>query len=83
MNINKIKPLNRQVLIKPIEEEKVTNSGIVLNNIEEKYSKGTVIATDTKKIQVNQIVLYSKFNNTPVKEYMLVNCKNILAVLEE
>ncbi len=94
----KIKPLFDLVLIKPLEEETKTPSGIVLpETAKEKPQKGEVMAlgpgatTDDgkvlpMKIKVGQVVMYKKWGGNEVKvgteEWLLVEQKDILAVLE-
>ncbi len=94
----KIKPLFDLVLIKPLEEETKTPSGIVLpESAKEKPQKGEVMAlgpgatTDDgkvlpMKIKVGQTVMYKKWGGNEVKvgteEWLLVEQKDILAVLE-
>ncbi len=94
----KIKPLFDLVLIKPLEGEEKTPSGIVLpETAKEKPQKGEVMAlgpggtTDDgkvlpMKVKVGQIVMYKKWGGNEVKvnnqEWLLVEQKDILAVLE-
>lgn len=93
-----IKPLFDNVLIKPLEEETKTPSGIVLpDTAKEKPQMGKVMAvgpgtTDDhgKKIpmivKVGQKVMYKKWGGNEVKvdggEWLLVEQKDILAVIE-
>ncbi len=94
-----IKPLFDNVLIKPLEEETKTPSGIVLpDTAKEKPQIGKVMAVgpggitdDGKKIaivvKVGQKVMYKKWGGNEVKvegeEWLLVEQKDILAVIEE
>ena len=96
MKGSKIKPLFDNVLIKPMEEEKKTPSGILLPEIaKEKPQIGKVMAvgpgglTDTgkkipMKIKVGQKVVYKKWGGNEVKigniEYLFVKFEDILAV---
>jgi chaperonin GroES len=94
----KIKPLFGYVLIKPLEEESKTPSGILLpESVKEKPQAGQIMAvgtgtvTDDGKIlpmvvKVGQKVMYKKWGGNEVKvsgeEWLLVEQKDVLAVLE-
>ena len=93
----KINPLLDNVLIKPLEAEKKTASGIVLpDSAKEKPQMGQVMAVgpghrnpEGKVLPVNlkvgQKVMYKKWGGNEVKvggeEWILVEEKDILAVL--
>lgn len=92
-----IKPLGDRVLLKPMEEEEKTKSGILIpDTAKEKPQKGKVLAVGTGRIldngtkvplevQVGDIVVFSKYAGTEVKvdgeEYLIVSERDILAVL--
>jgi len=98
MKPQQIKPLFDNVLIKPLEEEAKTPSGIVLpDTAKEKPQIGKVMAVgpgaltdDGKKIpmvvKVGQKVMYKKWGGNEVKvgteEWLLVEQKDILAIVE-
>lgn len=92
-----IKPLGTRVLLKEIESEETTKSGIVLpSNAKEKPYMAEVVeigpgeVKDGKEIkmvvQKGDRVLYSKYAGTEVKldneKYLLVKQDDILAVIE-
>lgn len=92
-----IKPLGDRVIIRVIESEETTKSGIVLpGSAKEKPMQGEVLAVgsgemvDGKKIplelKVGDRVIYSKYAGTEVKmdgnEYLIVRQSDILAVIE-
>ena len=92
-----IKPLGDRVLIKRVEAEEKTKSGIVLpGSAQEKPQMAEVLAVgpgglvDGKEIKmqvkVGQKVIYSKYAGTEVKldnqEMILVRQSDILAVVE-
>mgnify|MGYP003593724277 FL=1 len=95
---DKIKPLGDRVLIKALEREEKTKSGIVLpDTAKEKPQEGRVIAVGSGKmldngtkvaleVQVGQKVIFSKYAGTEVKldgeEMMILNVRDILAVVE-
>ncbi|HYE84288.1 MAG TPA: co-chaperone GroES [Clostridia bacterium] len=92
-----IKPLGDRVIIRVIESEETTKSGIVLpGTAKEKPMQGEVLAVgsgemvDGKKVplelKVGDKVIYSKYAGTEVKmdgnEYLIVRQSDILAVIE-
>lgn len=92
-----IKPLFDYVLIKPVEQEEVTASGIVLpDSVKEKPQIGEVMAvgpggmsedgkTLPMHVKVGQKVLYKKWGGNEVKvgreEWMLLEQKDVMAVV--
>jgi len=98
MKQSKIKPLFDNVLIKPLEAETKTPSGILLpDTAKEKPQVGKIMAVgsggvtdDGKKIpivvKVGQKVMYKKWGGNEVKvsgeEWLLVEQKDILAIVE-
>ncbi|GBD20504.1 10 kDa chaperonin [bacterium HR28] len=95
----KIRPLGDRVVVKPIQREEVTKSGIVLpDTAKEKPQRGQVVAvgpgrmTDDGKrlpmeVKVGDEVLFAKYAGTELKiddeEYLILSEKDILAVLTE
>ena len=92
-----VKPLGDRVVIKNVEQEETTKSGIVLPGAaKEKPQMAVVLAVgpggmvDGKEIkmevEVGQKVIYSKYAGTEVKldgqEPILVRQSDILAVVE-
>lgn len=93
----KLKPLSDRVVIKMVEAEETTKSGIILAGAaKEKPQVAEVIAVgpggvvDGKEIEmtvsVGQKVITSKYSGTEVKvdgeEYVIVRVGDILAVVE-
>lgn len=95
----KLKPLGDRILVKPIEVEERTKSGIVLpDTAKEKPQQGKVLAVGQGRLLDNgqlvplQVkegdrVLYSKYSGTEVKieneEYLVLSERDILAIIEE
>lgn len=92
-----IKPLGDRVLLKKLEAEEKTKSGIILTgSAKETPQEAEVIAVgpgETKdgnpvpmEVKIGDKVIYSKYSGTDVKyqgeEYILVSQKDILAVVE-
>ena len=93
-----IKPLSDRVLIKRLEAEETTKSGIVLAGAaKEKPQEAEVIAVgpgkvvDGKEIKmeviVGDIVLFSKYSGTEIKydgnEYTILKQDELLAIVEK
>lgn len=92
-----IKPLFDYVLVKPLKQEEVTPSGIVLpDTVKEKPQVGEVMAVgpgwhnnDGKVfplvVKVGQRVLYKKWGGNEVKvgneEWLLIEQKDVMAVV--
>lgn len=95
---NAVKPLFDNVLIKPLEEETKTPSGILLpETAKEKPQIGQIMAVGNGSVddkgknipmivKVGQKVMYKKWGGNEIKvnneEWLLVEQKDILAVVE-
>ena len=88
----KIKPLADRVLIKPMEAEQKTASGIIIpDTAKEKPQKGTIIAvgpgTSEEKMEVKagDLVLYGKYAGTEITidgiDYLIMKQSDILAAI--
>ena len=90
-------PLGDRVVLKQVEAEETTKSGIVLpGQAQEKPQQAEVIAVGpggvvdgkevTMQVKTGQKVIYSKYAGTEVKldgeEYIIVRQSDILAVVE-
>ena len=94
-----IKPLGERVVVKALESEEKTKSGIVLpDTAKEKPQKGTVIAVGPGRVldngqklplevKVGDKVLFAKYAGTEVKldedEYMVLKENDILAIIAD
>jgi chaperonin GroES len=94
----KIKPLGDRLLIKPLEEEDVTPSGIVLpETAKEKPQKGEVLAIGpgsrddegkhiAMEVSVKDTVLFAKYAGTEIKveadKLLILRESDILAIIE-
>ena len=93
-----LKPLNDRVLVKRLESEERTASGLYIpDTAKEKPSKGEVVAVGPGKhaddgklvpmaVKVGDMVLFNKYAGTEVKvdedEYIIVKQNDILAVVK-
>ena len=90
-----IKPLEDRILVKTVEAEQTTASGLVIpDTAKEKPQEGEVLAVGPGRfadgqrlpldIQVGDKVIYSKYGGTEVKfegqEYLLLSARDVLAV---
>ena len=96
--MSNIKPLYDRVVIKRMEEEKLSAGGIVIpDSATEKPIKGEVIAVGggkvldngqlrTPQVKVGDKVLFGKYSGTEIKldgeDHMILREEEILAVLE-
>ncbi len=94
----KVKPLGDRVVIKVLEQEEMTVSGIVLpDTAKEKPQQGKIMAVGTGKVlesgeriplevQEDQTVIFSKYSGTEVKidgeEYLILSERDVLAIVE-
>ena len=92
-----LRPLGDRVVVKPVEKEEKTKSGIVLpDTAKEKPQEGIVQAVGTGRIldngtkipmelKVGDKVLYAKYAGNEFKvdeiEYLIVSEKDVLAIL--
>ncbi|WP_340104529.1 co-chaperone GroES [Rhodohalobacter sp. 8-1] len=91
-----IKPLSDRVLVRPIEAEEKTESGIIIpDTAKEKPQRGTVVAAGPGKIENgNKIdisvkegdeILYGKYSGTEVtlegEEYLIMRESDILGIV--
>ena len=93
-----IKPLGDRVVIKVLEREEKTKSGIVLpDTAKEKPSEGKVVAVGTGKVLENgqrvpldvkagDKIIFSKYGGTEVKfdgeDFLILSERDILAIVE-
>jgi len=98
MSLN-LKPLGDRLVVKPLEDEEVTPSGIVLpETAKEKPQKGEVLAVgpgarddDGKRIEmdvsVGDKVLFAKYGGTEIKmdadKLLILRESDVLAILDE
>jgi chaperonin GroES len=92
-----IKPLEDRVVVKTLQAEQVTASGLVIpDTAKEKPQEGEVVAIGPGRVDdngvripldvaVGDVVIYSKYGGTEVKyageEYLILSARDILAVV--
>lgn len=95
----KLKPLGDRLVVRPVEQEEQTASGIFLpETAKEKPQQGEVIAVGpgardedgdriAMDVKVGDMVLYAKYSGTNVKlngtEYLILKESDVLALVEE
>ncbi|MCI5825095.1 MAG: co-chaperone GroES [Arcanobacterium sp.] len=93
-----IKPLEDRIVIKQVEAEETTASGLVLpGSAQEKPQEGTVLAVGPGRIddhgnrvpmdvKEGDAVIYSRYGGTEVKygddSYIILSARDVLAVVE-
>lgn len=96
MSVN-IKPLEDRLVVKPLDAEQTTTSGLVIpDTAKEKPQEGEVLAIGPGRIDdkgnrvpvdvaVGDKVIYSKYGGTEVKyggdEYLILSARDVLAVV--
>ncbi len=94
-----LKPLGDRLVIKPLEQEEQTTSGIFLpETAKEKPQQGKVIAAGpgarketgervAMDVNVDDTVLYAKYSGTTIKlngaEYLILKETDVLAIVEK
>lgn len=98
MAIN-LKPLADRLVVKPLEQEETTASGIILpETAKEKPQEGEVLAVGPGRVgddndripmdvKVGDIVLFAKYGGTEVKledeKYLILKESDVLAIVEK
>ena len=96
MSVN-IKPLEDRLVVKPLDAEQTTTSGLVIpDTAKEKPQEGEVLAVGPGRIddkgnrvpldvQVGDRVIYSKYGGTEIKhggqEFLILSARDVLAVV--
>jgi len=95
MNHMKLKPLGDRIVVKPVTQEEVTKSGIVLPDTVEKEKKeqGEIISIgEGEKIKklnlkVGDTVIFGKYAGDEVEiddiEYKVLKDEDVLAIIEK
>ncbi len=93
-----IKPLEDRIVIRQVEAEQTTASGLVIpDTAKEKPQEGEVIAVGHGRVddngnripvdvKVGDVVIYSRYGGTEVKydgqEFQILSSRDVLAVVE-
>ncbi|MBT1018438.1 co-chaperone GroES [Canibacter sp. lx-72] len=93
-----IKPLEDRVVIRQVEAEQTTASGLVIpDSAKEKPQEGEVVAVGVGRVddngnrialelKVGDRVIYSKYGGTEVKygadEFLILSARDVLAIVE-
>ena len=93
-----IKPLEDRIVIRQVEAEQTTASGLVIpDTAKEKPQEGEVIAVGPGRVddngnripvdvKVGDVVIYSRYGGTEVKyegqEFRILSSRDVLAVVE-
>ena len=93
-----IKPLEDRIVIRQVEAETTTASGLVIpDSAKEKPQEGEVIAVGPGRVDdngnrvpldatVGDVVIYSRYGGTEVKyqgeEYLILSARDVLAIVD-
>ena len=93
-----IKPLEDRVVVRPLEAEQVTASGLIIpDTAKEKPQEGEVVAVGEGRfddkgaripmdVKVGDKVIFSKYGGTELKygseEYLVLSQRDVLAIIE-
>ena len=93
-----IKPLEDRIVVRPLEAEQVTASGLVIpDTAKERPQEAEVVAVGPGRVaengtripvdvQVGDKVIFSKYGGTELKyngqEYLVLSARDVLAVVE-
>ena len=86
----KFKPLGARVMVRPVERDQTTESGIVLpDTAKEKPQSAEVVAVgahEDVKVSIGDMVVVRKYSGTEVEldgeEHRIVDAEDILGVIE-
>jgi chaperonin GroES len=90
MDTETLRPLGARVLVRVLEEESVTSSGLVIpDTAKEKPQRGEVIAVgddeDLIKVAPGDRVLYPRYSGTEVRvggaDHLILEANDLLAVI--
>lgn len=92
-----IKPLEDRIVVRPLEAEQTTASGLVIpDTAKEKPQEGEVVAIGPGRVDDNgnrvpidvnegDVVIYSKYGGTEIKsggeEFLVLSARDVLAVV--
>lgn len=91
--MEKLLPLGNNILVKVVQPEKTTESGIVLPDTasQERPQEGEVISVGdgekiNKKLQSGMKVIFAKYSGTEIKikdeDHLILKAEDVLAVIE-
>jgi chaperonin GroES len=82
------KPLGKRVLVKRLEEENTTSSGIIIpDNAKEKPSQGEVVAvsSEVSELANGDKVLFGKYSGNEVSlegdKYLVIDVEDIFGII--
>jgi chaperonin GroES len=96
---SKIQPSGDRVLVKKIEDDNKTKTGLVLpDDVKERPTKGEILEVGEGKtndegkllpikFEKGDLIIYPKYSGHPIKvdgeEFLILDSKEILAILKE
>jgi co-chaperonin GroES (HSP10) len=77
-----IKPLNRNVVVRPIKPETKTATGLIVPGSNAKTAKGEVIAIGDSSLRIGDIVIYPLNAGTEHGDHLVIDVSELLAVID-
>jgi len=92
-----IKPLEDRIVVRPLEAEQVTASGLVIPDTAKEPQEAEVVAVGPGRfsdegdripvdVKVGDMVVFSKYGGTELKyngeEYLVLSARDVLAIIE-
>ncbi len=82
-----IQPMGTRILVKPVDQENKTASGLYIpETAKEKPQTGLVVAVgedEEIKLKVNDTIVFAKYSGTEIKidgdDYLIIECNDVLA----
>ena len=86
----KFRPIGERTLVKPVEREKKTGSGIVLpETAKDQPQTAEVVAVGNSQsggVSEGNLVIFARYSGTKIKldeEYLILDSDDLLGVIEE
>jgi chaperonin GroES len=87
----KLKPIGERALVKPVEQEEKTASGIVLPETAKKEPQTAQVVAigDSEEVRVSEgdLVVFAKYSGTKIsldnEDYLILDSTVLLGVIEE
>lgn len=87
----KVQPMGARILVKPLEQENKTATGLYIpETAKEKPQTGVVVAIgddEEIKLKLNDKILFAKYSGTEIKlgsdDYLIMECSDVLAKVIE
>ena len=87
----KLRPIGERALVKPVEQEETTASGIVLpETAKDKPQTARIIAIgdlEDEEVSEGDVVVFAKYSGTQItldgEDYLILDADDLLGIVEE